>query len=191
MAETELAEAVRKLATVFDERQVQYALIGGLAVGLRSRPRATQDADFIVSVPALGFPGLLESLVGQGFQIDVMDAVRRWPVDRFLAFWCGRVRVDWLQPVLPLYSTALNTATAQPWLDSQVRVATAEGLILTKLVAFRPQDQADIETLLLANRDEIDLELIRREWSAVSAGEEERTVWLENAIARNVERHTD
>lgn len=54
------------------------------------------------------------------------------------------------------------------------------------MVAFRPQDQADIEALLMANRDEIDLELIRREWSAVSAGEEERTAWLEKAIARNV-----
>jgi hypothetical protein len=140
MAETELVEAVRKLATVFAERQVLYALIGGLAVGLRGRPRATQDAGFIVSVLALAFPGLLESLVSQGFQIDVMDAVRRWPIDRFLAFWFGQVRVDWLQPVLPLYSTALNTATDQPWLDSNLRVATAEGLILTKMVAFRPQD---------------------------------------------------
>ena len=28
-------------------------------------------------------------------------------------------------------------------------LATAEGLILTKMLAFRPQDQADIETLLM------------------------------------------
>jgi hypothetical protein len=186
MAETELAEVVRNLAIVFNERQVQHALIGGLAVGLRSRPRATQDADFIVSVPALALPGLLEALASKGFLIDVMDAVRRWPVDRFLAFWSGQVRVDWLQPVLPLYSSALNTATSQPWLDANIRVATAEGLILTKMVAFRPQDQADIEALLMANRDEIGLDLIRREWSAVAAGEEERTEWLEKAIARNV-----
>jgi hypothetical protein len=186
MAEIELAEAVRNLAIVFEQRQVQHALIGGLAVGLRSRPRATKDADFIVSVPALAFPGLLEALASSGFQIDVQDAVRRWPVERFLAFWSGQVRVDWLQPVLPLYSTTLSTATARPWLDSSLRVATAECLILTKMVAFRPQDLADIEALLIANRDEIDLELIHREWSAVSAGEEERTVWLEDAIARNV-----
>jgi hypothetical protein len=191
MAETELAEAVQRLATVFQERQVQHALIGGLAVGLRSRPRATQDADFIVSVPALALPGLLESLASEGFEIDVMEAVRRWGVDHFLAFWCGQVRIDWLQPVLPLYTTALNTATARPWLDSQIQVATAEGLILTKMVAFRPQDQADIETLLMANRDEIDLALIRREWVAVSAGEEQRTSWLEQALSRHVARNPD
>jgi hypothetical protein len=64
--------------------------------------------------------------------------------------------------------------------------ARSEGLILTKMIAFRPQDQADIETLLIANRAEIDVALIRHEWSAVGQGEETRTAWLEEAIARLV-----
>ena len=186
MAEIELVEAVRRLAVVFARRQVRHALIGGLAVGLRSRPRATKDADFIMNVPALAFPGLLEELVGAGFQIDVIDAVRRWTVERFLDFSCGRVRIDWMQPVIPLYATVLGTAERKPWLDSELCVATAEGLILMKLVAFRPQDQADMETLFIANRDEIDVALIRREWSAVAAGEDARTAWLEDAITRLV-----
>jgi len=67
-------------------------------------------------------------------------------------------------------------------------VATAEGLILTKMVAFRAQDQMDIETLLTANRDEINLDIIRQEWSPFAATEAERTAWLEAAIARRVLR---
>ena len=64
--------------------------------------------------------------------------------------------------------------------DSRVlRVLTPEGLIITKMVAFRPQDQEDIRTLLAANHDEIDGDLIRREWASVSLGEEDRTAWLE------------
>jgi hypothetical protein len=184
MAEIELVEVVRRLAVVFARRQVRHALIGGLAVGLRSRPRATNDADFIVHVPARAFPGLLEELVGAGFEIDVMAVVRRWSVEHFTDFWCGRVRVDWMQPVLPIYATVLNGAELKPWLDAGIRVATAEGLILTKMLSFRPQDQVDIETLLIANRDEIDIGLIRREWSAVAEGEEARTAWLEDAIVR-------
>jgi hypothetical protein len=70
------------------------------------------------------------------------------------------------------------------WPAHSLRVATPEGLILTKLVAFRPQDQEDIRTLLIANRGELEIELIRREWSAVADGEDERTAWLEDAIAR-------
>jgi len=186
MADVELVEVVRRLAVVFARRQVRHALIGGLAVGLRSRPRATKDADFILTVPALALPELLEELVCEGFQIDVTDAIRRWSVERFLVLTCGEVRIDWMQPILPLYANVLNTAETRPWLEANLRVATAEGLILTKMLAFRPQDQADIETLLIANRDTIDVDLIRREWSAVSAGEEVRTARLENVIARFV-----
>jgi hypothetical protein len=186
MSDTELVDVVRRLAVVFARRQVRHALIGGLAVGLRSRPRATKDADFIMQVPAMAFPGLLEELAADGFVIDVMEVVRRWSVDRFIAFWCGQVRIDWMQPVIPLYASVLATAESTPWRDAELRVATPEGLILTKMVAFRPQDQADIETLLIANRDRINLDLIRREWSAVAAGEDTRTDWLENAIGRCV-----
>jgi len=42
--------------------------------------------------------------------------------------------------------------------------------------------------LLTANRDEIDLDLIREEWSPFAATEAERTAWLEAAIARRVDR---
>jgi len=186
MAETDLVVVVGQMANIFVRRHVCHALIGGLAVGLRGRPRATKDADFILHVPAVAFPGLLEELAGEGFEIDVMEMIRRWSAERFLAFGCGRVRVDWMQPVIPLYARVLDTATETPWLDTHINVATAEGLILTKLVSFRPQDQADIETLLIANRDEIDVDFIRREWSAVADGEEARTAWLEDAIKRLV-----
>jgi len=186
MNETEITEVVRRMAVVFARRHVRHALIGGLAVGLRGRPRATKDADFILHIPAVAFPGLLEELAQDGFEIDLMDMVRRWSTERFLAFRCGRVRVDWMQPVIPLYAAVLNSAEETPWIDAKICVATAEGLILTKLISFRPQDQADIETLLIANRDEIDVDLIRREWSTVAEGEEMRTAWLEDAIKRVV-----
>jgi hypothetical protein len=105
------------------------------------------------------------------------------------SFPFGRVRIDWLKPVLPLYSRTLADATPMEWtVGHTVRVATAEGLILTKMVAFRPQDQIDIETLLTANRDTIDVELIRQEWAPFAEVEVERTAWLEAAIARRVIR---
>jgi len=46
----------------------------------------------------------------------------------------------------------------------------------------------DIDTLLTANRDQIDVDLIRGEWAPFSVTEVERTAWLESAIARRVVR---
>jgi hypothetical protein len=184
MDNADLLDTARQLAGIYSRRRVTHALIGGLAVGLRSRPRATKDADFIVSIPALSLPIVLEDLVQDGFEIDVTAMVRRWPVDRFAVFQKGRIRVDWMQPILPLYTHVLDGAESDQWYGTDLRVATAEGLILTKLIAFRPQDQADIESLLEVNRDMIDVDWIRREWSEVAEGEDTRTNWLESALSR-------
>lgn len=181
--------AVESLAEAFDARSIRYALIGGLAFVLRGRPRFTQDVDFLLEVPQIVLPGLLDDLIERGCTLDPPVVIKQFVREHVASFPFGRVRIDWLKPVLPLYSRTLADAARLEWTEGHtVRVATAEGLILTKMVAFRPQDQVDIETLLTANRDEIDLDLIRAEWSPFAATEAERTAWLEATIARRVDR---
>lgn len=183
----ELVQAVELLADTFAARSIRYAMVGGLATLLRGRPRFTQDVDILIDVSQIALPGLLDELARLGFTFDLPTVIREYVREHITAFRFKSIRIDWLKPVLPLYSRAIADASSLPWTEGHsVRVVTAEGLILTKIVAFRPQDQTDIETLLIANRDTIDLDLIRREWSAVAAGEEARTAWLEDAIGRLV-----
>jgi len=183
----ELIRAVELLGETFAARSIRYALVGGLATAMRGRPRFTQDVDLLLDVPQVALPGLLDELAGMGFTFDAATVIREYVREHLTSLRYGSVRIDWLKPVLPLYAHTLAEASVLTWTEGhQVRVAGVEGLILTKMVAFRPQDQQDIETLLIANRHEIDLDLIRREWSAVAEGEETRTAWLEDAIARLV-----
>jgi hypothetical protein len=183
----ELIRAVELQADVFATRSIRYALIGGLASSMRGRPRFTQDVDVLLDVPQLALPGLLDELAQRDFTFDQLTVIREYVREHMTTLRFGSVRIDWMKPVLPLYARTLADASSLTWTEGHpLRVATAEGLILTKLVAFRPQDQADIETLLIANRDEIDVELIQCEWSVVAEGEEARTAWIEDAIARLV-----
>jgi len=183
----ELIRAVELLADTFSARSIHYAVVGGLATVMRGRPRFTQDVDVLLDVPQVVLPGLFEELARLGFDFDMDTVIREYVREHMTAFRFGSVRIDWLKPVLPLYERTLADASSVMWTEGHlVRVASAEGLILTKMVAFRPQDQVDIQTLLIANRDEIDLGIIRHEWSAVAAGEDFRTAWLEDAIARSV-----
>ena len=185
----EAVRAVASLAEAFDARSVRYALIGGLAVVLRGRLWFTQDVDFLLEVPPIVLPGLLDDLVDRGFELDPPTVIKQFIREYVTSFAFHGVRIDWLKPVFPVYSRALADASSLEWTEGrQVRVATAEGLILTKMVSFRPQDQIDIETLLTANRDTIDVDLIREEWSPFAATEGERTAWLEAVIARRVVR---
>lgn len=182
---SDLPRAVELLAEACEAKSIHYALIGGLALVVRARPRFTQDVDLLIDVPQLVLSGLLDDLQEAGFEFETVKVIRQYVDEHFTAIRFGSVQIDWLKPVLPLYSRVLADASLQPWTTGRpIRVATAEGLILTKMSAFRAQDQADIEALLAANRDSLDVGLIRREWSAVAVGEDERTQWLERAIAR-------
>lgn len=180
----DLVAAVDALVEVLDARGIRYALLGGLATMLRGRPRFTQDFHVLLDVPQVELPGLLDVLAGRGFSLDRDTVIRQYVQHHMTAFRYGVVRIDWLKPVLPLYAHALAAATSLPWTAGHaLRVLMPEGLIITKMVAFRPQDQEDIRTLLAANRAEIDADLIRREWDAVADGEEDRTAWLEAELA--------
>ena len=180
----DLVTAVETLSDVFAERGIEYALLGGLATMLRGRPRFTQDGDILLTVPQVALPGLLDELTRRGFSLDADTVIREFVQHHMTAFRFGVVRIDWLKPVLPLYAHALAAATSLPWTAGHsLRVLAAEGLIITKMVAFRPQDQEDIRTLIAANASELDVDLIRREWATVADGEAQRTAWLEAALA--------
>ncbi len=185
----ELVRAVELLSDAFVIRSIRHALIGGLATSMRGRPRFTRDVDFLLDVPQLVLPGLLDDLLARGFSLDPAVVIAEYVREHITAFSFGPVRIDWLKPVLPFYARALADAQPMDWSEGHsIHVATGEGLILTKMVAFRPHDQMDIETLLTANRDTIDTAIIRAEWSSFAKSEPERTAWLEEVIARRVVR---
>lgn len=153
----DLVAAVEVLDDVLDARRIRYALLGGLATILRGRPRFTQDVDVLLDVPQVALPGLLDELVNRGFTLDRDTVIRQYVQDHMTTFRFGVVRIDWLKPVLPLYVHALAAATSLPWTEGHVlQVLAPEGLVVTKMVAFRPQDQEDIPMLLAANRETID-----------------------------------
>jgi hypothetical protein len=62
----------------------------------------------------------------------------------------------------------------ETWQEAPIRSASAEALVLMKLIAFRRQDLVDIESLLAANRGELDLEWIRGELASVIPADDPR-----------------
>jgi len=146
---------------------------------------------WILEVPQIALPPLLEDLSERGFDLDQPMVINQFVREHLASFRFGSVRIDWLKPVLPLYARTLADASDVTWTpDHPLRVATAEGLILTKMVAFRDQDKADIETLLVANRQDINVDLIRLEWQPFAESEVARTTWLDAAIARSIPPRT-
>lgn len=174
----DMGRALKEVASAIDRHKAKYALIGGLATSYRSQPRFTKDIDFLVKAPQLILPTLLDDLRSRGFELDTIAAVDEWTRHHMLVFYYKGVRIDWLKPVIPAYLHVLESAVDEHTLDQPIRIASVEGLILLKLLAFRGQDQVDIENLVAANRDTLDLDWIKAEWEPVADLDDPRMLRL-------------
>lgn len=179
-----LEVAAREVARCFEKHGVQYALIGGVATGIHSQIRATEDLDFIAAIPQIILPRVLDDLEAAGIEMDQSEVIRRWITEHMVVLTCHGVRVDWLKPVISAYQHVIETARADTTNNESLRVASAEGLIVTKLIAWRTQDQADIERLLSANRGQLDLEWIRREWEAIGERDDPKMKRFDEMLAQ-------
>ena len=159
-----LTEAVASVAELFERRKVNYALIGGLSAAFRGNKRSTEDADFLLHVSAINLPGLLQEMQDAGCDFDQFGAIRQWNTDGILVIqWPSGVQVDLLKPVVPIFHRILQRAKLEKFGSQFLRVVDAEGLLLMKLIAFRPLDQEDIRGVLLANSKQLDLDWVRTE----------------------------
>ena len=168
----DLRLVLNRLAGVLNERKTNYALIGGLGAAVRGTVRTTWDIDLLVDVSQWELPRLLESLQKESFELDLTTAIRSWGDDNLLEFTWRQVRVDWIKALLPLFRRILDRAHWEEIGGRPVRVADAEGLLVLKLIAMRPQDQQDIQGILSANHGSLDLDWVRRQLWAVIADDD-------------------
>jgi predicted nucleotidyltransferase len=155
---TRLLATLRQTADVLSELGQPWALVGGLAVSIRSEPRFTRDVDLAVSVAGdEDAEALVSTFVARGFRLRFsleqealgrLAAVRLAPpsepdegivVD--LLFASSGIEAEICQEAEPL---EIVPGLAVP-------VATAGHLVIMKLLALapdRPQDEVDLQALL-------------------------------------------
>lgn len=180
--DSRVTTTLSQVVDVLNAQGAQYALIGGLGVALRGNLRATQDVDILMNVIQLRLPSLLEAIRDLGCQLDVVAAIREWNDGGMLAVqWPGRVQVDLLKPVIPVFHRIIERASDEAFNEQIVRVADAEGLLLLKLLAFRPLDQEDIRGILTKNAGGLDLDWVRREADEVGL-DQQRLVDFEQLV---------
>lgn len=176
----QLSDAFDRASEALHESGVKYALIGGFAVACHGLPRATQDVDFLISVPRLLLPDLLQSFQQRGFSVDQAVVLRELRDDHLSAIRYGDIRVDLLDAVLPVFRRAVERAGDHVIRGRTVRVVSPEDLIVLKLIASRPSDLDDVRGILAAKRDGLDVDSLRR--SVAEVCDEARQLELERLL---------
>jgi hypothetical protein len=128
-------------------------VIGGQAVLLYGEPRLTKDIDITLG---LGVDQLdsMKAIVGRlGLQYlteRVDDFVKETMVLPVIDQKSG-IRVDFIFSCSPYEKQAIERARNVPLGRTQVKFASLEDVIIHKIIAGRPRDIEDVESMLLKN----------------------------------------
>ena len=159
-----LAKTLHALARVLDDLPAPAMLIGGMAVIARGLPRTTRDIDVAVLGGKVPLDRLLACLEEGGFEPRMtrpLDFARQNQV-LLMRHKATAVELDLSLAWLSFEIEAISSADRLPVAGARLPVARAEDLVIYKALAWRPQDQQDIERLLLLHARDIDLARVRR-----------------------------
>ena len=146
----DLKGELKTLIFALEEKSIDYALCGGLAMSVHGLPRSTVDIDLMVESESLE---KVKSIArGFGYTIEAQPmlfakgAVEIHRVSKILAGSGFVLSLDMLL-VSPATEKAWGTRTTFQWSNQTIKVVSREGLIALKSIRNSGQDQDDIKRL--------------------------------------------
>ena len=164
--------AVELIARHLHRLQIDFALVGGLAVSVRAEVRFTRDVDLAVHIVSdAECEHLIRELRAVGYDIVAIvehDVRKRIATVRLRS--PQEIIVDLIVASTGIEADIIGRATTEE-LEAglPIRVAQAEDLLAMKVLSMRDQrahDRSDALNLLLMN-ETLNLELVRTDLSRV------------------------
>ncbi len=162
------SEVLLASVELLEKQKIDYFLIGGIAVGVWGEPRYTLDADFVIKLSSRNTLRFLRAAKEHGFvvdeevslmNIDVSGATRLDFKDRYADVIVGESEFD---------QAAMRRRVLVPVYMKDIWVASAEDVILYKLVALRDRDLDDIRRIVTRQGEMLDRKYLQK-WARTLA----------------------
>lgn len=131
-------------------QNLEYVLIGGIALSYYTKPRTTTDVDVL-------FPKAS----------DIPDLINRFKKHRVGAFQHNETHVE-IKVLTPSSINMSEDLAKAIYVSARIidgiRIASPSGLVASKLGRFKLQDQADIEALCEIEKIDLTPYPISKEW---------------------------
>ena len=132
--------------------RVEFAIVGGYAVGFHARPRATKDLDLLVLGVPENLARLAAALAAFGAPPNVVAAAKTVAADDVIYFGVAPLRVDIMTQADGIDTrAALERAVYADLGTVSVPIVALVDLIANKRASGRKQDLADLEVLELSH----------------------------------------
>ena len=153
----DILDELRQLVAVLDEREVEYALCGGMAMGVHGRARTTIDIDLMILSDSLEEVFAIAKSLGYNIRgkdlsfakgaVEIRRVSKIDPEDGEL------LSLDFLL-VTPATQGAWESRQEAEWEGGKLSVVSVSGLIALKLLRRSDQDLVDIKALAGEGSDE-------------------------------------
>jgi len=165
---TDLTTVIHDLVEIFDQLNLPYAIMGGIAVRAHGIPRPTYDVDFTLAVPRDRLAEMFTAITDRGYSVPEsyvhgwVDTVGGMPLVKVRLFLDGRaVDADVFIVETDFQRQVIERRVSADIEGRTVNLVSVEDLILFKLIASRPRDLLDIQDVLFT-QGEIDEPYLRR-----------------------------
>jgi hypothetical protein len=152
---TNLDQALRDFAALFERMGIPYAVMGGLAVRVYAIPRPTHDADFTIAIHRDRLPELYKEVRKLGYSVPEtfdsgwVDTVAGLPLIRFRLYLENHaIDVDVFLAESEFQQQIIARRQRVELDNSSLMLVSPEDLILLKLLAGRPRDYTDVQDIL-------------------------------------------
>ena len=157
---------------ILADLRIDYALIGGVAVGFWSQERFTKDIDFTVALNEALWLELEAYLKNSGdVRIDLIatDKENAPGLPYLIRLKFKEAFIDLIVSLTDFQKSLLQRKIPVDFSGKKIFIASPEDIIVSKLIANRSQDLVDIESLVthLENLDSAYIEKWAREWDAL------------------------
>ncbi|HUF11426.1 MAG TPA: nucleotidyl transferase AbiEii/AbiGii toxin family protein [Rhodothermales bacterium] len=155
---TDVAGLISRITRELRSRRLTFMIIGGQAVLLHGRPRATEDIDIVVGTDPSGLTNLLEACAVLDLVVladDVESFVQRSFVLPVADESTG-IRVDFIFSSTRFEKEAIERVELVELEGESVPFASVEDLIILKLIAGRAVDLQDAAAVVRRKGEEID-----------------------------------
>jgi len=155
-------EAIKEIHLFFTKEKIPYVLIGGIALQYWGEPRFTRDIDVTILV----YPGAEREVIKKilsNFSPRIKDAFRFALKNRIcLVRSRNGYEID-ISLGIPGYEEMVIKRGVECKIGRiSVRICSAEDLIIYKVIAGRPQDITDIESIILRQGKSLNTRYIRK-----------------------------
>ena len=142
--------ALKASLRLLQRRQIPYMVMGGLGLSVWGRVRVTQDVDLVIGLHERDEEDFINGLIKAHFLPAAPKAIvgHRLLVCRYLKTTKGLpIEVDFFFARGAYQKQALRRAIKVALGRLEIRVIAPEDLILHKLLADRPIDRLDVQTI--------------------------------------------